>query len=364
LKLGHLPFPTLLLQSLNEALPRDGRQLPAQPLCKLCELTDEKWRAAVEVAFTRKFAVVVSESNYDQAVKIYHELKNDSPQESLIHPAKALRLAKAVKPGSLAEKIRAEHPVARAIVNQVFGDLICLEKRDDLGRHDYAILPDGFMTRGAFVERRRHYDNFPFVGQRGLDQQLALKQSQWKDLDAQERRLAPIAGAVQGILERAAQFVPEHTSLMADLIHAQGLPKLEQELTGNIAKLNAIDRASFEEKERELIKLGTDLPAWEAEHLKLVGSQKKGKIQDLESAVAEAKAEESATLRTFERVKQEIGDISIYAKRINDWRADITSRFPRFGCSGARVSRSRERSQRSLRACIGQISSPRGRNWD
>ena len=102
LKLGHLPFPTLLLQSLNEALPMDGRQPAAQPLCKLSELTDEKWRAAVEVAFTRKFAVVVSEANYDKALKIYHGLKNDTPQESLIHPVKALRLAKLPKPCSLA----------------------------------------------------------------------------------------------------------------------------------------------------------------------------------------------------------------------------------------------------------------------
>jgi len=246
LKLGHLPFPTLLLEALNKALPRQGRQPAALPLCKLCELTDEKWRAAAEVAFTRKFSVVVSEANYEQAIKIYHELKSDSPQESLVHPGKALRLTKPAKPGSLAEKIRAEHPVARAVVNQLFGDLICVEKREDLAKHDYAILPDGFMTRGAFVERRRHYDNFPFIGQKGLDQQLALKESQWKDLDTQERRLTPIVNAVQGLVERAAQYIPEHTSLTADLIRAQGLSKLEQELKGNITKLNTIDRASFE----------------------------------------------------------------------------------------------------------------------
>jgi len=327
LKLGHLPFPTLLLQSLNEALPREGRQPAAQPLCKLCELTDEKWRAAVEVAFTRKFAVVVSEAHYDRAVKIYHELKRDSPQESLIHPAKALRLTKPVKPGSLAEKIRAEHPVARAVVNQLFGDLMCVEKRDDLAKHDYAILPDGFMTRGAFVERRRHYDNFPFVGQRGLDQQLALKQSQWKDFDAQDRRLAPIVNAVQTVIERAAQFIPEHASLTADLVRAQGLSKLEEELNGNITKLNAIDRASFEDKERELNRLGTDLPEWDKEHLKLLGSQKKGEIRTLEEAVTVAKNEEAATLRTFERVQQE-GEVSIHAKRLNEWRTEITTRFP------------------------------------
>ena len=328
MKLGHLPFPTLLLESLNNALPREGRQSAAQPLCKLCELTDERWRAAAEVAFTRKFAVVVSEANYDQAVKIYHELKSDSPQESLIHPAKALRITKPVKPGSLAEKIRAEHPVARAVVNQLFGDLICVDKRDDLAKHDYAILSDGFMTHGAFVERRRHYDNFPFIGQRGLDQQLALKQSQWKDLDTQERRLAPVANAVQGIIERAAQFIPEHTSLTADLIHAQGLSKLEQELRGNIAKLNTIDRASFEEKERELTKLGEDLPAWEKEHLELLGSQRKGKVEGLEKAFKLANGIEDAALKAFERVKAEVGDVSVHAKRLNEWRTDITTRFP------------------------------------
>lgn len=328
LKLGHLPFPTLLLQSLNEDLPREGRQPAAQPLCKLCELADEKWRAAVEVAFTRKFAVVVSEANYDRALKVYHALKNDSPQESLIHPAKALRLTKPVKPGSLAEKIRAEHPVARAIVNQLFGDLVCVEKPDDLGKHDHAILPDGFMTRGAFVERRRHYDGFPFVGQRGLELQLAVKQSQWKDFDAQERRLAPVVAAVQGILDREAQFIPEHTSLTVDLVHAQGLSKLEAELKGNIARLNAIDRASFEEKERQLNKLGEDLPGWEKEHLELIGSQQKGEVNRLSTAFENSSRDEAAALKSFERVKQEAGDVSVHARRLGEWRAEITTRFP------------------------------------
>lgn len=328
LKLGHLPFPTALLQALNDALPKEGRQPAAQSLCKLCELKDEKWREAVEVAFTRKFAVVVSDANYDKALKIYHELKGDSPQESLIHPAKALRLTKAVKPGSLAEKIRAEHPVARAIVNQLFGDLMCVEKRDDLAKHDCAILPDGFMTRGAFVERRRHYDNLPFVGQRGLEQQLALKQSQWKDFDAQERRLAPVVSAGQGILERAAQFIPEHTSLTADLVRAQGLFNLEQQLKNNIAKLNAIDRASFEDKERELNNLGKDLPGWQKEHLELIGSQKKGKVEMLKAEFATAKTEEDTALKAFERVQEEIGDIFVHVARLNEWRVDITTRFP------------------------------------
>ena len=38
---GQLPFPTTVLNALNEELPTEGRTPPAQPLCKLCEVVDE-----------------------------------------------------------------------------------------------------------------------------------------------------------------------------------------------------------------------------------------------------------------------------------------------------------------------------------
>jgi hypothetical protein len=328
LETDHLPFPTVLLQALNATLPWEGRQPPAQPLCHLCEVSDEKWRDAIEVAFTRKFAIVVSEANYEPALRLYHELKADSPQESLVHPAKALRLARPVKPGSLAEKLQAEHPVARAIVSQLFGDLMRAERREDLARHDFAILPDGFMTRGAFIERRRHYDGMPFVGRRGLEQQLALKKSQWKNLDAQERLLAPVVSAVQNIVERMVQFIPEHNSLTRDLIEAQRLPSLVKERDDNIEKLKDIGRATFEEKEQQVNKLEGELVGWEREQRELIGSQKRGDIQRLEAALAAAQNNESAALKVFEREKADCGDISIHAARLNEWRADITTQFP------------------------------------
>ena len=64
-----------------------------------------------------------------------------------------------------------------------------------------AIQKDGFMTRGAFVERRRHYDGMPFVGLRGLERQLASEAGLLADIEAQERRLAPVVNAVQGIID-------------------------------------------------------------------------------------------------------------------------------------------------------------------
>ena len=325
---GQMPFPTTVLNALNQSLPAAGRTPPAQPLCKLCEVTDEAWRAAIEVAFNRKFAVVVSDANYPAALTIYKGLKAESPQESLIHPGKALRLARPVKPGSLAEKLQADHPIARAIVSNLFGELMCVERNEDLSNHDFAIQKDGFMTRGAFVERRRHYDGMPFVGLRGLEKQLALKRGLLADIEAQERQLAPVVNAVQGIIEKAGEFIPAHSSLVGDLREAQRLPEVDNLLKQVLARLNSIDRGGFEAKEKQIAALNAELDAWEKEQRKLLQSQTRGEIDRLTKALHATKERESAADRAFDRIKQESGDISIHAARLNSWKSEITTAFP------------------------------------
>lgn len=55
-------------------MPKHGRELAAQPLCHLIEVVDENWREAIEVVFTRKFAIVVngeSDTDFKTALRIY-----------------------------------------------------------------------------------------------------------------------------------------------------------------------------------------------------------------------------------------------------------------------------------------------------
>jgi DNA repair exonuclease SbcCD ATPase subunit len=337
LQLGHLPFPTRLLSAVNDALPPEGRNPAAQSLCKLCEVVDEKWRPAIEVAFTRKFAVVVNESHYEKALKIYHTLKADSPSESLINPRKAK--TRPVKPGSLAEKIRAEHPIAKAIISQLFGDLMCVENPEDLAQHDRAILPDGFMSAGAFVERRRHYDNLPFVGLAGLQKQLEVKRMRLAQLEAEERQLRPRVEETDRISRRATELIPDHNSLKRDLFEAANLPKLEHELKQNIEKLNHIDRASFEEKEREWAARDKECQQWEVELRPLLASQNRGKIEDSERQLKSLRQELESTTRAFERVQQETGDISIHAARLNDLRKTVITEFPALDVAARRFDK-------------------------
>ncbi|HYE19723.1 MAG TPA: SbcC/MukB-like Walker B domain-containing protein [Tepidisphaeraceae bacterium] len=328
LELGRLPFPTALLRSLQEGIAWKGTEPPAQPLCLLCEVADEEWRAAVEVAFTHKFSLVVTDSDYERAVQIYRELVEDSPQESLVDPAQARHLARPVRPGSLAEKIRAEHPVARAIVSHLFGDVMCVRSPDALWNHDSAILPGGFMRHRGFVGRPRHYDNLPFVGKRGLEQQLALKRSRRRDATVQERSLSAIVGDVQKVIESGSRFVPEHTSLTRDLLDAQRLPELEREWDANVAKLETIDRASFEEVEGQIRRLGEELTELERQRRELLRSQKRGQIQSLTSGLATAKDVADSALRAFERVQEDVGDISVHASRLHQWRAEVVAAYP------------------------------------
>jgi hypothetical protein len=332
LESGQLPFPTTLLNALNQALPWQGKNPPAQPLCKLCEVADEKWRPAIEVAFTRKFAVVVSEAHYKSALKIYHSLKADGgrdlQRESLVNPAKVM--GRPVQSGSLAEKLRSDHPVARALISRLFGDLACVEHIDQLSdpKIERGILPDGFMSSGPFVERRRHYDGLPFVGKLGLERQLALKRDQRKDIETQERQLTPVVESVQAIIEQAGQYIPEHGSLARDLFEARRFAQVEADLNANLARFNSIDRAGFEERERGLAALTEELNQWQTEERGLLQSQKRGEITRLEAELAKSRATEAAALRALERVQKEEGDLSVHAARIKQWRAEMVKALP------------------------------------
>src|SRR5205085_324965 len=73
LKLGQLPFPARVLDALNQQLLPFSGEPPARYLCRLCEVNDERWRPAIEIVFTRKFAIVVAPQHYDQAEDIYHQ---------------------------------------------------------------------------------------------------------------------------------------------------------------------------------------------------------------------------------------------------------------------------------------------------
>jgi energy-coupling factor transporter ATP-binding protein EcfA2 len=343
LKTGKLPGGnSRLLDALNNGLLAAGSELPARHLRELCEVTDEHWRPAIEVAFTRKFAVVVAPENFDLAEKIYHGLKaselgGDGGRESLVNPARALKNKHTVRPGSLAEKLMCSHPVAEAVVSQMFGELMCVERREELRRHDNAIMPDGFRTRGVFVERPRFYDGNPFIGQKGLEQQRAWKEKLLADLENEERGLLPVERALKSLNDGWREYFDIGPSLYQDLARAQELPKLKAELADSITKLNQIDRSKFDELAMEQTKLETELTKLTSEQREKLQSPLKGRVDALKTSVGDQRKLVTDLAETFGKVCNET-DISPWLKRLEELRLEMLASFPAKEVAAARFN--------------------------
>lgn len=329
LKIGKLPFPTRLLDALNHHLLSGSRELPARHLRELCEVKDgeEHWRPAVEVAFTRKFAVVVSAEHYDEAEQIYHQMREEARGESLVNPTKALKLKRPVRAGSLAEKLTTNDKVAEAIISHQFGELMCVERREALRDHDSAITPDGFMVRGAFVERTRHYDNHPFIGQRGLRQQLAWKEKQRDQLLGEEAKLAPLADDAIAVQQEWSKRFAAPESLAEQLAEARRLPDLVDERDRTIARLNTIDRAKFDELTKEQNDLENELRTLAGEQRRLDQSEKRTDFRRLNNSVEERRTTERELLEKFHRVQREV-DVSVWLPRLRELRDEVCTRLP------------------------------------
>ncbi|MGA7393630.1 MAG: hypothetical protein WBW78_13330, partial [Terrimicrobiaceae bacterium] len=197
-------------------------------------------------------------------------------------------------------------------------ELMCVEHREALRDHDAAITSDGFMTRGAFVERTRHYDNQPFVGQRGLRQQLAWKEKQRdqlliEDTDALQREWNKRFAASESLAEQLAE--------------ARRLPELEAERDRSIARLNTIDRAKFDELAQQQTGLENELRSLAEEQRRLDRSEKRADTRRLEKAVAERAAAEREILDRFQHVQSET-DVSVWLPRLRELREEVCARWP------------------------------------
>ena len=332
LKVGKLPFPTKLLDALNNDLLARGTDLPARHLRELCEVTDERWRPAVEVAFTRKFAVVVAAEHYEEAESIYHALKSAElgagfNRELLVNPTKALERGKPVLPGSLAEKLKARHPIAEALISEWFGDLMCVERRESLRGHEFAILPDGFMSRGALVQRLRFYDGNPFIGEKGLEQQRVWKERQAAELASEEKSLSPVEWSLKSLHDGWREHFEIAASLYQDLARARELPRLEAELRENREQLNRIDRSKFDELALAQATLESRLKAMEEERRALDRSEKRAQARHLEARVAIARDEFARLAGKLDELCG-IVDVSAWLGRLEELRSDMLALFP------------------------------------
>ena len=312
---GKVSTRSALLDAINAVLPRRANGEPeAMALRELCEVNDEKWRPALEIAFTRKFAVVVDSNRYKMAEQIYRDMKTAAPGESLIDPDQALDMRPHREPGCLAEKLDCDHPVAQKIVDHLFGRIICVENPDELRNYNSSILPDGFSYRRPFAERRAHYDGIANIGGRGLARQRQVLIDERNELRGELERLRPQADQLEAAEQHYRKNKLDSSAFGGKLGDAMQLGDRETRLQENITQLKEIEGTDYEGKEQELRDLEKTLKRYESElrsvrksDLKVELGQFQGKLSDVQDELEEAE-EELKKHRTENGVVEEHAD--------------------------------------------------------
>ncbi|QQL44462.1 SbcC/MukB-like Walker B domain-containing protein [Sulfuriroseicoccus oceanibius] len=329
LESGKLNHRTALLDAINMSLPRRRNGDPAAfALRELCEVKDERWRPALEVAFTRKFAVVTEPENYGYAESIYREMKAAAPGESLINPMQALELNATRRSGSLAEKLECAHPVAQSIVDHLFGRIICVEDARDLTKHDAAILPDGFSYRKPFAERRAHYDKIPCIGGRGLEQQRETLTKERTQLRRELERLQPLANLLNEAEQLFRSQRLDSPSLGAQLADLQKLHELEQRRAAVVEQLGTIEVADFEAKDQELREIELQIDQAEQELKDLRKSDLKMQIGGCQRSLDDASEKLERADTELKRFRAEGPNLRDHQTRRAELYKELTHEYP------------------------------------
>jgi hypothetical protein len=315
----------VLLTELNKRLRRRTAEPAAQALWQLCEVNDEDWRPALEVAFTQKYAVIVDPQDFEEAERFYYDLREDARGESLIDPSQLAAVSR--KEGSLADKIDAKHPIARSIVDHIFGDVVCVTEFQEFTKHRRAILPDGLMANRPLVQRSGRYDNHPCIGKRGLEKQIAWLNDQISLLQEQFGELTPSLDAWIKVQNMAGQWGLESDNLHDDLERAKQLPEVERELEECLAGLARIRTPDFETKQKERREATNRLEELEEDWRKLLQISRKKELEPLRERVEKAKRELEAREVKFLTVRDK-EDVSAHLTRMEALRGEVFEAFP------------------------------------
>ncbi|MDR2822515.1 MAG: AAA family ATPase [Acholeplasmatales bacterium] len=140
-----------------------GREVQVKPFCELLEVNDEKWRNALEGYLgSQRFDLFIEPELYDEALKIFN---NSDFYGTGIVNTKRIREAQDYKTNSLASKLDTNDIYARSYANYLIGNVICVEKLEDLDKYNRSIMPTGLNYSGYTAKKMNPNSyRYPYIG--------------------------------------------------------------------------------------------------------------------------------------------------------------------------------------------------------
>ena len=197
---GLIPF----REELQEELHRNtGNPVKVYILADLLEISDERWRGAVEGYLNnQKFYFLVEPAYYQKALHVYDRMKRK-------HGCRAFGLVDVGKlrekemihtaDDSLAKKIETENELARSYVDYLLGRVICCDNLEQLRSYKTAITSEGMLYQG-YVARalRRDLMEDVFIGHRAVELRIKRLQAELERLEEEQKHWKPIYENLSG----------------------------------------------------------------------------------------------------------------------------------------------------------------------
>ncbi len=225
---GSFPLLAAVRQKLGDRVEQLGRLIEVKPEA-------ERWWPALELFLGRhRWILVVKDvTDYREALEILRQTPPGRDVESLLNPAEVRLLRGKTLENSLFSKVDVKHPVARAYVENLLGDVLCVDSADELERCDarQAITPEGIFKQAPLRRRLKPAATVELtLGREGLERMRTAKLKEQNETrvlrDALKQRLTD----VQTWLDQGRQGGLAESALPDRAGELPQLPELEAKL--------------------------------------------------------------------------------------------------------------------------------------
>ncbi len=294
----------------------------------MCEVLDEEWRPAIELAFARKFAIVVAADQYPEALRIYQkEFNRDSIKESLIDPERALTRTANVHPQSLATKLECRHPVAQAVVQELFGNVVCVSSIEELRQNNDSIMADGFRLRGLFAERPRRYDHRPCIGAKGIERLKAYLIAKADECSASLRGIGPLLTRSEQIQALISEHRLDSDNIEADIHSAKALKEAEANRDRLIARNSAASTPELEQQLATITARDNEIRQLKDQQLELATKLHTRELTDLNRKREDAQRDAEQAKDHYQEVLADTA-ATLHIVRCEEIRKNYKDKFP------------------------------------
>ena len=258
-----LPYPSAtqrLKSFIEDEYPRQGIQSKVYILSDLLEITDERWRNAVEGYFnTQKFYLVVEPEYYNVALRVYDKNRDTIHSAGIIN-TRRLPQDYEENSKSLAYVVKADNRYAAAYVQYVLGRVIRCDTVRELEEYKIAITPECMLYQGYVVRHLNPKDyRDPYIGINAYRVQLDNVLEQLERLTGERKALREESAKYSEVLEAGRKASLEMQMLRHNLLAPTQIGMLHREIADAKAELK------IAEKDPTLIELTAKLNEKEAE---------------------------------------------------------------------------------------------------